>query len=621
MQLRTPTLAITLAVVPAFCAAAAAQTTDFDSVVVTGTRTSITTDQSLAAVEVIDRDDIERSQARSLQDLLRGRAGVDLSNQGGLGKVSTLFLRGTESDHTLFLIDGVRVGSATSGLTALQDLPLEMIERVEIVRGPRSSLYGSEAIGGVIQVFTRRGRKGVHSRWHAGGGSHGLREAGGGLDWGNGTAWFGADASHQRSDGISACRGVGAPVFAGCGMDAPDPDLDGYEQNAVSLRGGIATGDGWTADARVLRSEAGNQYDANPAWLLPDRSKTMQQVIGARLRHDDGGKLAWQISAGRNTDSSDNYIGHAYSDTFASTRESAGLQGDFKLAAEQLLTLGVDWARDRADVTGPFADFHPARGNRAGFAQYQGVFGRHDLQLALRHDDNDQFGGRDTGSIAWGMDLANGLRVTASHGTAFKAPTFNELYYPFYGSPELRPETSRSSELGIARHRDAWHWQLNAYETRIEDLIVYDPHRFLANNIERGRIRGAELTAGALLAGWDLALQATWLDPRNESEALEGKLLPRRSPRSARLDADRAFGRWQVGASIIGKSARYDDAGNTLRLPGYATVDLRAETRLGRHWTLQASIGNALDRDHETVAYYRQPGRDFGLALRYAGAP
>ncbi|HTM69380.1 MAG TPA: TonB-dependent receptor plug domain-containing protein, partial [Luteimonas sp.] len=136
--------------------------TNLDQVVVTGTRTAITADQSLAAVEVIDHAEIERSQAHSLQELLRGRAGIDLANQGGRGKVSTLFMRGTESDHTLFLIDGVRVGSATSGLTALQDLPLELIDRIEIVRGPRSSLYGSEAIGGVIQVFTRGARQGTH---------------------------------------------------------------------------------------------------------------------------------------------------------------------------------------------------------------------------------------------------------------------------------------------------------------------------------------------------------------------------------------------------------------------------------------------------------------------------
>src|SRR3546814_216915 len=151
-------------------------------------------------------------------------------------------------------------------------------------------------------------------------------------------------------------------------------------------------------------------------------------------------------------------------------------------SSDLLLALGTDGARDRADIASPFASFDAARGNRAGFAQYQGRFGRHDLQAALRHDDNDQFGGHDTGSLAWGMDAGHGLRFTASVGSAFKAPTFNELYYPYYGNPDLRPETSRSAELGVAQRRDAWHWQFNAFQTAIDDLIVYDPNRFQANN-------------------------------------------------------------------------------------------------------------------------------------------
>src|SRR5688572_25040493 len=252
---------LVIAIAVALPSLALAQTTnqestaaDLDTIVVTGTRTAITVDDSLAAVEVIDREQIERSQARSLPELLRGRAGISLVNQGGLGKLTTLFMRGAESDHTLFLIDGVRVGSATSGLTALQDLPVELIERIEIVRGPRSSLYGSEAIGGVIQVFTRRNRDGVTPHLKLGGGSNGLREANGGIDIGFARGWFGVDYNHQSSDGIHACSGAGFPVFAGCFMDNPDPDRDGYENNAISLRAGAKPTETLTIDAQDRKS-------------------------------------------------------------------------------------------------------------------------------------------------------------------------------------------------------------------------------------------------------------------------------------------------------------------------------------------------------------------------------
>jgi vitamin B12 transporter len=616
LQMRPLSLALALGL--SFNAAAqdAGATTDLDGLVVTGTRTAVTADRSLAAVEVIDRQQIERSQAQSLQDLLRGRAGIDLSNQGGLGKVSTLFMRGTESDHTLFLIDGVRVGSATSGLTALQDLPLELIERIEIVRGPRSSLYGSEAIGGVIQVFTRGQREGVHPHARIGAGSNGLREAGAGIDFGGARGWFGVDATHQSSDGFNVCRGSATPVFAGCGMDNPDPDRDGYRNHALSLRGGLALGDAWNADVHAMRTEARNEYDGDPMWGLPDNSDTVQQVVGGRVRYR-GQRIALQLNAGRNTDSSDNYQGTTPTDRFATHRDSASLQGDVTLASGQLLTMGTDWSRDSGGVIGGFSAFDASRDNSAGFAQYQGAFGKHDLQLSARHDDNELFGGHDTGSAAWGMDIAHGLRLTASYGTAFKAPSFNELYYPYYGNPDLRPETSRSAELGVAQRGGAWRWQINAYQTTIDDLIVYDPHLFVANNIDSARIRGAEIGGGATLAGWELNAQATLMDPRNHSATAHGKLLPRRARRSARIDADRSIGGWKLGASLIAAGARMDDVQNTLRMGGYATVDLRAERSLG-NWTLQAGVHNAFDRAYETAAYYNQRGRELDLTLRYA---
>ena len=621
-------LPLALALGLSFNAAAqdAGTTTDIDGVVVTGTRTAVTASQSLAAIEVIDRAQIERSQATSLQELLRGRAGIDLVNQGGRGKVSTLFMRGTESDHTLFLIDGVRVGSATSGLTALQDLPLELIERIEIVRGPRSSLYGSEAIGGVIQVFTRGGGEGTRVRARIGAGSHGLGEAGAGFDVGGARAWFGVDASHQRDAGINACRGSATPVFAGCGMDSPDPDRDGYRNNALSLRGGLK-GTAWQADLHALRSEGRNEYDGDPMWGLPDSSDTVQQVVGGRLRYAPSKRLALQFTVGRNTDSSDNYLGAAPTDRFATNRDSAGLQGDITLGAGQLLTVGTDWARDSGGFIGGFNAFDASRDNTAGFVQYQGrlgssTFGKHDVQLSARHDDNELFGGHDTGSIAWGVDAAHGLRLTASHGTAFKAPSFNELYFPYYGNPDLLPETSRSTEVGVAQRNNgsSWHWQLNAYQTTVDDLIVYDPTIFIANNIERARIRGAELAAGTTLAGWDINAQATVMDPRNHSAGAYDKLLPRRSRRSARIDADRKLGDWSFGTSVIAAGTRYDDVQNSLPLGGYATVDLRLQRRLG-DWTVQAGVRNAFDRNYETAAFFNQPGREFNLTLRYASSP
>ena len=620
MSLRLLSLAVAFAAghaIPAY-AQSPGEATDLDDVLVTATRTTITVDDALAAAEVIDRAQIERSQAQSLQDLLRGRAGINLSNQGGAGKLSTLFLRGTESDHVLVLVDGVRIGSATAGLASFQDLPVELIERVEIVRGPRSSLYGADAIGGVIQVFTRRAKQGVSPRFSVGGGSHGLRTASAGIDVGGTRGWFGADAGYQRTDGINACDGFFDPVtFAGAGcFIAPgsQPDRDGYRNRSVSLRGGFNAGETFSAEARALRAEGHNDYDGD----FVDNSDVVQQVVGGNARWTPNDRFQLKFNLGRNTDISESYLGDVFSNRFDTTRDSAGLQGDFQLARDQLLTAGLDWQRDRADVDDPFSPFDARRHNRAAFVQYQGGFGAHDLQAALRRDHDDQFGGHTTGNLAWGMEFASDLRLTASVGTAFKAPTFNELYYPFFGNPALDPESSRSMELGLGQRRGGWHWQLSAYDTRIDDLIAYDAAIGLPNNIDEARIRGAEFTYGATLAGWDLQAAASHVDPRSASGTSDGNVLPRRARNSARVDLDRSFGKFDFGASVVGEGRRYDDVANTRELGGYGTLDLRAGYAFAPGWQLQARIANAFDKHYETAAFYNQPGREVTLSLRYA---
>ena len=600
---------------PALAHAAPDEATDLDKVVVTATRTPTTVDATLAAVEVIDRSQIDASSARSLPELLRGRAGITLVNQGGLGKLSTLFLRGTESDHTLFLIDGVRVGSPTSGLTSLQDLPLSQIERIEIVRGPRSSLYGADALGGVIQIFTRRGEgQGVRGRGRIAVGSHDLREASAGMDLRGARGGVGVDVGHQATDGINACRGTYNPAtWAGAGcfiVPGTHLDRDGYRNSNASLRADFAPNEAWQFDARAFRAEGHNEYDSDYA----DNSDIVQQTVGGSVRWTPAAQVQLKLHVGRNSDDSANFIGQTFSNRFSTRRDSASLQGDFTVAQGQIVTAGFDWLRDEANVVDPWSPFAVKRGNRAVFAQYQGDFGAQDLQLSLRRDDNDQFGGKTTGGLAWGLDFAQHWRVTASHGTAFKAPSFNELFYPGYSNPLLRPEASRSTELSLTRRGNDWHVQANAYQTRVRDLIAWSASLGKPGNVENARIRGLELTADAMLGQWQLRGQLGWMEARNLDN---GKALARRPQRSARLDLDRDVGNWGFGLSGIAEADRWDDVANTLRVGGYGTVDARVTWRFAQDWTLQANVVNLFDRRYETSAWYAQPGREYLLSLRW----
>ncbi|MBD3825299.1 TonB-dependent vitamin B12 receptor [Stenotrophomonas sp.] len=610
MKLQTRILSLAVLSTLPLMAAAQDEATALDQVLVTATRTPIALQDSISPAQVIDRAEIERSQAPSLQDLLRGRAGINLSNSGGLGKQSSLFLRGTNSAHTLVLVDGVRINTGDLGLAMLQDLPLAQIERVEIVRGPQSSLYGADAIGGVIQIFTRRNAGQFAPHLQLGAGSNGLREASGGFGGSGERGWFGTDIAYQHTDGINACRGN--PItFAGCGAD--EPDRDGYRNLSMSLRGGYALGDAWHVEGTALRAEGENHYDG-----YYNYSETLQQVLGGKVRYTPGARFNLTVSAGRADNESQNYNGSTWLGAAQTHRDTASVQADIGVAEGQLLSAGVDWSQDNLD--GSSAGYGvDSRDNTGVFVQYQGRFGAHHLQANVRNDDNEQFGNHTTGSLGWGMELDGGFRLNASYGTAFKAPTFSDLYDPWSGVPTLDPETSRSANLGIAQQGDGWRWGLDVYETRIDDLITYDATTFMMSQVEKARIRGAELTGAITVAGVDISAQLSHTDPRNRTDgsAQFDNWLARRAQNTARLDIDRRFGDFRAGITANGAGKRYDDAANTVRLGGYGTVDLRLEYAISRDWSVLGRVSNLFDRDYETVAWYNQPGREYRLSVRY----
>lgn len=585
----------------------AEEATEIDPVVVTATRTARTVDDSLASVTVIERADIERLQALSVPDLLRGVQGIQVSNSGGAGKVTELYLRGTSADHVLVLVDGVKIGSATTGTTAWQDLPIDQIERIEVVRGPRSSLYGSEAIGGVVQIFTRKGGGALQPSLSLGGGSYRSANASANLSGGGDRGWWNLGVGYEDTQGFNACNGT--PLGAGCFTF--EPDRDGNRNLSGSARGGYRFGDRGGLDLFWLGTQAQTRFDGD----FVNDTKTNQQVIGAKGRFSPLDPWALTLALGQSRDDSDNRLNGGFVSRFDTLRNTGSLQSDLTLGAGRILTLGLDYQEDHIESTEDYAE--DARRNLGVFGEAQASFRGHDLSASLRQDDNQQFGTHATGSAAWGYTLPGGVRLLASYGTAFKAPTFNELYYPFFGNPDLVPEQSRSAELGVSGGAGPLRWSLNAYQTQVDDLIVFGPS-FIPENIDQARILGLEAGLAGRVADWDLNANLTLLDPVNETAGPDhGNLLPRRAEQSARLDLDRRIGPWGLGFSLIGVGRRYDDAANTLRLDPYATVDLRAEYRFTKAWRLQGRLENLFDADYETAAYYNQPGTGIYLTLRY----
>jgi len=488
-----------------------------------------------------------------------------------------------------------------------------------VVRGPRSSLYGSEAIGGVIQIFTRRGGGKLTPSFSVAAGSDNTFKGAASLAGGGKDSWFNASISGMDTDGFNACNGKPSPGGAGC--FTYEPDRDGYEERAGSLRLGTRFGAGHSIEAFTLRSDGRNLFDGS----FQNESETTTQTLGARLNLKALQTWGMGLQVAQSRDESDNFKDGIYSSTFDTRRDSASWQNDLQIGKDQLLTLGLDWQHDQvesSDLQSWQPDFQgyavTERDNRGLFAQYQGSFGAHDLQAALRHDDNEQFGDKATGNLNWGYALGSGLRLTAGLGTAFKAPTFNELYYPGFGHAGLTPEESRSIEAGLQGKGKFGHWGVQVFQTRIDDLIAYNAATFSPDNIDEARILGLEGSLGTRVAGFDMNAALTLLDPENRSTgANEGNTLPRRARESLSLDIDRAMGVWSIGGRLYAASKRYDNLDNTVELDPYATLDLRAEYRLQRDWRLQAKVTNLFDAEYETVAWYNQQGRAVLVTLRY----
>ncbi len=577
-----------------------AQTDIQDPIIVTATRTARTADETLASVSVITREDIERSQAKSVAELLTGEAGINVTVNGGYGKTTDLFLRGTNKDHTLVLIDGVKIGSATLGAATWQHLPLDQIERIEIVRGPRSSLYGSEAIGGVIQIFTRRPTEKFQGLAEVGYGTYGTSKLSAGVSGTDGNTGYSLTAGHFNTDGIDV-------KTASAGNEG---DRDGYRNESFGARLTHRFAGGAEIELHTLHAQGHTEFDGT----TENQTAFIQDVTGARLSFAPTNAWNVKLQAGTSRDYTDNFKNGGFRSTFNTLRHTASWQNDVTLAKDQLLTLGADYQDDRVGSTTTYT--RTERADTGVFLQHQGKFGDHDMIVGLRRGDNEQFGIHNTGNLAWGYTLSPRLRARLSYGTAFKAPTFNQLYFPGFGNPNLRPEKSKTYEAGLRGRQNWGNWNVSAFQTNVENLIatVTVGGVSTAQNVDKALIKGLETEVSTKLAGWETRAALTLLDPRDTGR---DNILTRRAKRSLKLATERADGKWRYGATLLVQGHRYDNVANTTRVGGYGIVNFQAQYDLSKQWVLRANLDNAFNKTYETVSTFKSPGRAFFVSLGY----
>ncbi|MGH8856730.1 MAG: TonB-dependent receptor domain-containing protein [Polaromonas sp.] len=577
--------------------------TQLKETVVTATRSESRADAVLSDVVVISREDIEHSTGRTLSEMISRVGGVQMAANGGLGKASSIFVRGTESSHVLLLIDGVRFGSATLGQPSLDNIPLESIERIEVLKGPASALYGSDAVGGVIQIFTRKGATGFNPYASVTLGSEARREWAAGLSGGAGELSYTLGVQQTREKGFSATN----PAAAFGGFNA---DRDGFSQDSLNASLDWRFTPGWKVDARVLYADGVNHFDNGPG-AFDVRSDVLTKLLALGVEGQVLSSWKTRLAFGRGDDNSINQMGAAPT-RFNTQQDQWTWQNEIATPLGKVLA-GYEHLIQKVDSTTAFPV--KERSVDSWFAGVNGAAGSHSWQLNARRDSNSQFGDATTGLAAYGFRFTPNWRAHASYGTSFKAPSFNALYFPFgVGNPDLRPERGRNAELGLSYALGLHEFKVVRFDNRVRNLIAFVAPTFQAVNIDRARIEGWTLGYEGQAGAFSLRAALDLLDARNE---LNGLKLPRRADLQLTAGIDYAVGAWKLGASLLAVSDRFDNAANTTRLGGFATTDLYANYAVSKDWSVQARLNNLADKQYETARGFNQPGRAVYVTLRY----
>lgn len=572
---------------------------------VTASRSGQPLTDLLADVTLIGPEEIARAGPGGLTALLQRQPGIEVITNGGPGSTSGVFMRGANTAQTLVLVDGLRVSSSTSGTTPLEAIPLDQIDHIEILRGPASSLYGADAIGGVIQVFTRRGGGTFAANAGAGYGTYNTSSVYGGVSGNGGDgAWrYALQAGHRQSDGFNA-------IFNPRNFSY-NPDRDGYRNDNVSGSMSFRFAPEQEISAQAFRSRLNAQFDAGPGF--DDRTVTTVESYSIASRNRLTAFWTSDLSAAETRDDSNSVAGFGPS-RFLTRQRHYSWQNEL-MPGYGRLTLLAERREERIDSDTAFDV--TSRNTNSVVGIYQLREGPQLAQASLRRDDSSQFGARTTGTIAYGYAFAAGLRATASFGTAFKAPTFNDLYFPGSSKPDLRPETARNAELALRYSGDALSVGLVAYRNRVRDLIVFEcdaNFNCAPQNIANATLEGVTAELAGHLG--QLSAKAS-IDVQRPTNDASGFLLPRRARRHASFSLMRDAGSLHVSAEVVAGSARFDDAANTRRMGGYALLNLTAEYQLGNRWTILARLDNALDKHYELAADFKTAGANAFVGVRW----
>lgn len=603
---------LALACFSLFASNAFAQSSQPETVVVTANRVAQPASEVLIDHEVITSSEIAASGHSSLPELLQRKRGFEISSNGGPTNYSSVFMRGTANAQSLVLVDGVRIGSSTNGGPTWASIPLSQIDRIEIVYGPLSSMYGADAMGGVVQIFTKPGSTFMEPNLEIGFGSRNVKRYDFGFSGSTGGTHalkFAVNASHEEDSGFSATKP---------GNFSYNGDKDGFQRDSVSGQLSAQLAKGHELGATFMKSRQNTQFDTAPnfddrdvlgleTWSLYSKNKFMAN---------------WQ-SLLRVANSEDRSVSTASYGTsqFDTKQTTYTWQNDITLGQNMLQFL----AEQREErVASSIAELRKTRTTRAIGASYQMKYEQHLATLSLRRDSIRNGEAITTGNLAYGYRFTKQLRFSSSFGTSFRAPSFNDLYYPYFGIPTNRAEKGKNLEVGLAYDDGQHSVKAALFRNKIDNLLVYAPvcpnpspdYAYgCAYNLNQAQITGLSLGASSKLnQQFNLRGSLDWSDPIDTSTR---KILPRRAKVHGTLALEYALAAYRAGIETVFEGRRYDDVANKNPLGGYGLINLYGSYDLTKNWSVQARWNNITSKDYELAKNYHTAKANLYVALRF----
>ena len=593
-----------LTVVCAFSTPALAQysapSVELDPIIVTATRSAQPLQATVGDNSVVTRQSLDQTPEASFAEVLSRQHGITYIDRGGPQSVSGISLRGTNSKQSLVLIDGMRVNSPTNGLPALNAIPLNAIERIEIVRGAASSIYGADAIGGVVNVITRQGAdRALQIETNAGVGTYATSKYNASLSGSQHNWTYSLFGGYGQSNGFDATNGDYS--------FATTPDSDSYYESDYGGQLGYTWAQGQTLSVQTLQSRVNGGFDTLD-FDFNDRSiQTLSNtIVSSRNRINERWLSTLSASFMTEKNESENNPAGAGDGYFRSKQQQYQWLNRIELTDSQSLTLGAERLNQSVDAYsyGAPVDFTTDRlFTNSVMAIYSGKWGIHQVQASLRNDHNSQYGNFTTGSLGYGVDITEQWSANVSANTAFRAPTFNELYYPGASNPDLAPERSRNVEFGLTYRHATGQVGLTGFYNQIKDLIVSESPSFIPENVDTAVIKGLTLT-GTQEMGRNTVIQASFdlLSPYNTTD---NERLPFNAQRVLRLGGTHKLGDVTVNADWYLTSNRKD---GTNTLGGYGLFNMGASYKANKHLEFQLRWNNVFGKDYTLVRGYNTPG-------------